>query len=83
MSQSVVKLSNARVVYLHTAECEGPDEDGDWSCPISSLEPGLCLRCLHKWGIEREMTKTYVGARSKKPQPDKVWYLCYTCAHGC
>jgi hypothetical protein len=67
----------------HGPDCEGPDEDGDWLCPISSNEPGLCPSCLHKYGVETEMTKTWVGRRTSNPQPEKIFYLCYLCAHGC
>lgn len=60
----------------HGPECEGPDEDGDWYCPISSTEPGLCPNCLHTYGIERQMTLADTA-------PKRIWYLCYTCGHGC
>lgn len=61
---------------MHGPECTGPDEDGDWICPISSTEPGPCPNCLHNYGIEIEMTLADTA-------PEKIWYLCYRCAHGC
>jgi hypothetical protein len=64
------------VIGEHGSDCEGPDEDGDWICPISSKEPGPCPSCLHTYGIETEMTLADTA-------PERVWYLCYLCAHGC
>lgn len=69
------------MIAPHGPECEGPDEDGDWYCGISSDQPGLCPTCLHRWNIERQMTKTKTVAFGAFPE--RTWYLCYTCAHGC
>ena len=29
------------VIGEHGPECEGPDEDGDWQCPVTSRRPDL------------------------------------------
>lgn len=61
---------------VHGPECEGPDEDGDWLCPISSNKPGLCPNCLHNHHTETPMTLADTA-------PERIWYLCYLCAHAC
>jgi hypothetical protein len=45
---------------VSAAQCEGPGEDGDWQCPVTSRWPGPCPNCLHNWGIEREIRYTCV-----------------------
>ncbi|MBB5167181.1 hypothetical protein [Mycobacterium sp. AZCC_0083] len=52
--------------------CTEPDEDGDCTHEISSYEPGLCLHCLHTYGIARQMGKSTVPG---------LW-MCMMCAHG-